>query len=153
MKRIRQVYLDTSVVGGCFDEEFEKYSNLLFEKFIAGEFTALVSEITTAELAYAPETVKNKLETIPASHIKLLRRTPYADTLADAYIKAKAVPRSMYADALHIAIATVEHADVVVSWNFKHIVNLNRINAFNAVNLREGYGAIEIRTPREVLDV
>lgn len=57
----------------------------------------------------------------------------------------------MRADAQHIAIATVGRVDVLVSWNFKHIVNLGRILGYNSVNLREGYPTIEIRTPREVL--
>lgn len=54
-------------------------------------------------------------------------------------------------DALHVALATIGRVDVMVSWNFKHIVNLNRIRLFNAVNLEQGYGLIEIRTPMEVL--
>jgi len=54
-------------------------------------------------------------------------------------------------DALHVALATIGRVDVMVSWNFRHIVNLGRIRMFNAVNLEQGYGLIEIRTPREVL--
>ncbi len=52
----------------------------------------------------------------------------------------------------HIAVATLGRVDVVVSWNFKHIVNLNRIRLYNSVNLKLGYPMIEIRSPREVLD-
>lgn len=55
------------------------------------------------------------------------------------------------ADALHVALATIAKVDVLVSWNFKHIVNLGRIRLFNGVNLEQGYGPLEIRTPREVL--
>ena len=54
-------------------------------------------------------------------------------------------------DARHIALATVSHVNVLVSWNFRHIVNLWRIQAYNSVNLREGYSMLEIRTPREVV--
>jgi hypothetical protein len=54
-------------------------------------------------------------------------------------------------DALHVALATIGRVDVLVSWNFRHIVNLGRIRLFNAVNLEQGYGFIEIRTPKEVL--
>ena len=54
-------------------------------------------------------------------------------------------------DAEHIAIATVEKADIVLSWNFKHIVNIQKIKGFNSINLKEGYQLLEIRTPREVL--
>jgi len=55
------------------------------------------------------------------------------------------------ADAQHIAIASVERVDVLVSWNFQHIVNLDRIHAFNSVNLKLGYLMLEIRSPREVI--
>lgn len=42
--------------------------------------------------------------------------------------------------------------DILVSWNFKHIVNLNRIRLYNATNLKYGYQILEIRTPREILN-
>jgi hypothetical protein len=61
------------------------------------------------------------------------------------------VSKNYYSDALHIAVATVIGVDVLVSWNFKHIVNLNKIKLFNAANLEEGYSTLEIRTPLEVV--
>jgi hypothetical protein len=54
-------------------------------------------------------------------------------------------------DAQHIAIATISRVEVLVSWNFRHIVNLQRIRGYNAVNLRDGYPLLEIRTPQEVI--
>ena len=72
--------------------------------------------------------------------------------LAEKYLELKIVSENYYGDALHIAIATVLCVDLLVSWNFKHIVNLNRIKLFNSVNLREGYGILEIRTPMEVIN-
>ena len=74
-----------------------------------------------------------------------------ASELARAYIEAGVVSKRMLIDAQHIATATVERVDVLVSWNFRHIVNLHRIHAYNSVNLRMGYPLLEIRTPREVL--
>ena len=74
-----------------------------------------------------------------------------ARELAEAYIVAEVITAKMRADAQHIAIATVARVDVLVSWNFKHIVNLPRIHGYNSVNLRRGYPILEIRTPREVL--
>ena len=71
--------------------------------------------------------------------------------LANAYIAAAVLSPRMRADAQHIAIATIARVDVIVSWNFKHIVNLERIRGYNSVNLRNGYPMVEIRTPREVL--
>lgn len=76
------------------------------------------------------------------------RPAPGAVTQLDAY---GVLPAKMRVDAQHIAIATVGRVDVLVSWNFKHIVNLRRIHGYNSVNLRRGYPMIEIRTPREVL--
>lgn len=73
-----------------------------------------------------------------------------AEELAAAYIEDGAIDARMRADALHIALATVARVDVLVSWNFRHIVNLKRIRAYNAVNLKSGYPVLEIRTPREV---
>lgn len=59
--------------------------------------------------------------------------------------------RKFHEDALHIAIATIHKVDVLVSWNFKHIVNLDRIKKYNGVNLKHGYMILEIRNPREIL--
>jgi len=58
-----------------------------------------------------------------------------------------------YNDALHIALATLNNSDVLASWNFKHIVNLERIRLYNSINLRFGHRLIEIRTPREILNI
>lgn len=74
-----------------------------------------------------------------------------ADTLAEAYLSHGIVSPGSRSDALHVALATIGRVDVLVSWNFRHIVNLGRIRLFNAVNLEQGYGLIEIRTPKEVL--
>ena len=71
--------------------------------------------------------------------------------LAEIYITEGALTNKSYNDALHIALATLNNADVLASWNFKHIVNLDRIRLYNSINLRFGYRLIEIRTPREIL--
>lgn len=71
--------------------------------------------------------------------------------LAEAYINEGALTNKSYNDALHIALATINVADVLASWNFKHIVNINRIRLYNSINLKLGYHMIEIRTPREIL--
>lgn len=80
-----------------------------------------------------------------------MRISAEAREFADAYVAHGVVGAQSLADALHVALATVNGADVLVSWNFQHIVNLGRIRLFNAVNLEQGYGVIEIRTPQEVL--
>lgn len=72
--------------------------------------------------------------------------------LAETYIKEGALTNKSYNDALHIALATLNNSDVLASWNFKHMVNLERIRLYNSINLRLGYRLIEIRTPREILN-
>lgn len=71
--------------------------------------------------------------------------------LANHYLDENVVSDKYLIDAQHIAIATVNKVDVVVSWNFQHIVNLNKIRSYNGVNLKYGYSLIEIRSPRELI--
>jgi predicted nucleic acid-binding protein len=150
MKR-PHIYVDTSVIGGCEDEEFSAVSRRLWSKFRAGEYTLVISDLTMQEIEGAPANVRRHLEDVPASHQALVTVGEEVKELADAYLARGVVGRGSLADALHVALATVSAVDVLVSWNFKHIVNLGRIRLFNAVNLEQGYGLIEIRTPQEVL--
>lgn len=145
-----RIYTDTSVLGGCEDEEFREASRRLLEPFQSGELTLVLSELTLRELEGAPDGVRTLLGRVPSSHIETLALSPEAEELASAYIADGAIGQRMQVDALHIALATVARVDVLVSWNFKHIVNLKRIHAYNAVNLKNGYPLLEIRTPREV---
>jgi hypothetical protein len=145
-----RVYTDTSVLGGCEDEKFREPSRRLLEAFVRGELTLVLSELTVRELETAPEVVRVILDQVPAAHIEALGLTQEAEELAAAYVEDGAIGIRMRADALHIALATVARVDVLVSWNFKHIVNLRRIHGYNGVNLKRGYPLLEIRTPREV---
>jgi len=147
----RRIYTDTSVFGGYFDVEFEEHSRQLFERFRAGDDILLLSDLTRLELMGAPERVRRLEGSLPSEHIEYVDLDEEARDLADLYIAAGVVGVSMLADAQHIAAATVHRADVVVSWNFRHIVNLRRIHGFNSINLREEYPLLEIRTPREVV--
>lgn len=149
MKKLR-IYIDNSVVGGCFDDEFAEESNALFEAAREGQLTLIVSDILGLEAAKGPEWVPARLHKLPEAAVERVEATEEARALQTAYIQAGVLPQSCDTDALHVAIATVEHADVIVSWNFRHIVRLERIRGFNSVNLVRGYGQIEIRTPREV---
>ena len=94
----------------------------------------------------------NKLEEIPEGNLEYVALTEEAEDLARKYIENGVISSNYLLDAEHIAIATVERIDILASWNFKHIVNINRIRGFNSVNLREGYQILEIRTPLEVID-
>ena len=146
-----RVYTDTSVLGGCEDEEFAEHSVRLMEGFARGERVLVLSNLTVQELAAAPADVRRRLAAVTEAHIETLQLGAEARDLAEAYIAAGVLTARMRVDAQHIAIATVARVDVLVSWNFKHIVNLQRIHGYNSVNLRKGYPMMEIRTPREVL--
>ena len=148
MKQLK-IYLENSVIGGYFDEVFEESTRILFEKFRNGEYLAVISTHTYGELDNgAPDIVKSNLETIPYERIDV---TEEMAELTQKYMNERIVSEAYRNDALHIAIATISGVDVLVSWNFKHIVNLNRIKLFNSVNLKEGYNLLEIRTPLEVI--
>lgn len=145
-----RVYADTSVLGGCEDPEFRELSLRLLRAFECGDLTLVLSELTLRELDTAPEAVRKLVSEIPEAYIEALDLSSEAEEFAAAYIADGAVGAGMRADALHIALATVARVDVLVSWNFKHIVNLRRIHAYNAVNLKRGYPLLEIRSPTEV---
>jgi hypothetical protein len=138
-------------VGGCEDEEFAEHSIRLMESFVRGERVLVLSSLTVQELGAAPAEVRRRLASVPEGHIETLQLGAEAQNLAEAYVSAGVLGTRMRVDAQHIAIATVARVDVLVSSNFKHIVNLQRIHGYNSVNLRQGYPMIEIRTPREVL--
>ena len=146
-----RVYIDTSVVGGCLDEEFKEDSVQLFDEFIKGMKTLVISDILLFELEGAPKEVKNILRKVSTENIEYVSLNEESITLANTYIAEGAVAEKSLLDARHIAIATVERVDVLVSWNFKHIVNINRIHLLNSANLKLGYPILDIRSPKEVL--
>ncbi len=151
MKRKFRVYIDTSVIGGYLDEEFKDASTMLVGRFKRGELGAVISEITKLELKKAPSDVQGVLKEIPEENIEYVELTDEATTLAKGYVSDGVLDENKIADAQHIAIATVHNVDLIVSWNFKHIVNINKIRGFNAVNLKMGYPLIDIRSPQEVI--
>jgi len=150
MKRIR-VYADTSVIGGCLDDEFAEESRGVLDAAREGRFVLFLSDLLAAELERASREVRALLADLPADAFERVFSSDESACLRDAYLRAKVVTARHAADAHHIALATVCRADVVVSWNFRHIVHWDKIRGFNAVNLREGYPPIEIRSPQEVV--
>jgi len=146
-----KIYTDTSVIGGCFDEEFKEWSNALFEEFVAGTKQLMLSDLTLQELELARQEIREKVKQVPDKHRVEISINDEAIKLAETYIYEGALTNKSYNDALHIALATLNNSDVLASWNFKHIVNLDRIRLYNSINFRLGYRMIEIRTPREIL--
>jgi len=150
MKQLR-IYADTSVFGGCFDEEFEKESNQLFDEIKQGKFLLVISETTERELNDAPSRVQEVLAGLPPEMVETVILSDEIRALRDAYLKAAVVGPSSEADAEHIAAASVARVDFVVSWNFKHIVHYEKIRGFQAINLLHGYEPIQIFSPKEVV--
>jgi predicted nucleic acid-binding protein len=148
----RRIYTDTLVIGGCLDKEFSASSNRLFEQFASGRDVLVLSDLTRLELERAAETVRAVLAPLPQAFIEEIQFTPEASDLAEQYLAARVIGPGSRVDAQHIATATVYRVDVLVSWNFKHIVNMNRIHGYNSVNLRLGYPLLEIRSPQEVIE-
>jgi hypothetical protein len=146
------IYVDSSAIGGCLDTEFSRASNALLEHFMNGSYVMVLSVHTLRELEKAPQAVRDLLDKVPVENQILLADSQEALDLANEYIRWGIVGQGSHADALHVATATIGRVDVIVSWNFKHMVNVSRIRRFNGVNLANGYGPIDIRTPMEVLE-
>lgn len=110
----------------------------------------MVSAELLRELASAPAAAKKQLDDIPDEFLERVAVDPTVESLADAYVAAGVLGKASRSDAIHVAAATVGRADLIVSWNFRHIVNYDRIRKYNAVKRLSGYGLIEIRSPAEV---
>ena len=150
MKRQR-IYLDTSVFGGYFDSEFEEFTKPLFDRIYKGEFIVLLSAVLQRELEPAPEKIINLVKKMDNRYIKFVEENNEALNLATEYITEEVVGQTSYADCLHIALATIDQADLLISWNFKHIVNVERIRGYNSINVKNGYKQLEIRSPRDLM--
>jgi predicted nucleic acid-binding protein len=147
----QRLYIDTSVFGGFYDEEFLEFTRPLFERLQKGEFKMIFSAVTQEELTFAPENVKKLVENIKVENTEFIETTDEAVDLATQYIFEKVVGQTSLPDCLHIALATINQADFLISWNFKHIVNVQRIRGYNAINIKNGYKQLEIRSPRDFM--
>ncbi len=147
----QRFYFDTSVFGGVFDSEFEEETVLLFEKVKPGEIVCVNSDLTEAELYNAPERVRSFFRQLDSRNLERVEVTPEAYQLGQTYVNERVVGPTSLDDCIHIATATLSKVDLLVSWNFRHIVNIFRIRGYNSVNLRLGYGTLEIRSPKEIV--
>ncbi|MEO7989888.1 MAG: hypothetical protein ABI663_10120 [Chryseolinea sp.] len=149
----QRIYIDTSVIGGYFDEEFEFYTKLFFEKVEQGKFKVILSDILLTELIGAPENVIRFYQSIPKAQIEYVEQNVDSIQLGEPYLTEEVVGKTSRTDCRHIALATLINADILVSWNFKHIVNITRIRGYNSVNTKYGHRILEIRTPREIIEL
>lgn len=148
-----RVYIDTSVIGGYFDAEFEFFTKLFFDKVNKGKFKVIVSDILETELQGAPEVVIEFYKSIPKDSLDYVVQTEESIKLSEEYIKEGVLGKASRTDCRHIALATMTNADILVSWNFKHIVNLKRIRGFNSINIKFGHRVLEIRSPKEIIQL
>jgi len=147
----QRFYFDTSVFGGVYDVEFEEDTLQLFEMVKMGHIICVYSNLTESEIIDAPKRVKEYFENIKANYAEKVVVTQEILELAATYTAEKVVGETSFDDCVHIATATLYQADVLVSWNFKHIVNIYRIKGYNTINLRKGYNYINIHSPKEIV--
>jgi predicted nucleic acid-binding protein len=153
-KEMRQkIYIDTSVIGGYYDIEFESATRQLFRRIQDKEFDVYFSEINETELINAPQKVKEVKDLIPSDCFRFIEMTDEIKALALLYITENVLGKASRNDAYHIALASANNINCLISWNFKHIVNFDKIKLFNAVNMRLGYPLIDIRSPLEFLKI
>jgi predicted nucleic acid-binding protein len=148
----QRFYLDTSVFGGVFDKEFDESTFQLFERIEMGQIICIYSELTETELVNAPKNVKNYFLGLPKESLEKVEINDDILALANKYVDEKVIGETSFDDCIHIATATIHKADILVSWNFKHIVNVYRIRGYNSINLRMNYPYLEIRSPKEIVD-
>jgi hypothetical protein len=148
----KSIYIDTSVFGGYFDDEFEVDTQLLFKKIFKENITIIIADTVSKELVNAPDDVKDFFDSIPKEIIKEIPLTDEIKILANKYIEANVITKKNISDCYQIATATIVNADIIVSWNFKHFVNSERKKGYNAVNISENYKTINILSPTDVIN-
>ena len=148
----QRFYVDTSVFGGVYEPEFERESNQFFDLVKAGRIVCLCSDVMERELGKAPPHVREFFENdLSDADKERFIVSSEALELAQAYIDEKVIGKKHLGDCVHIAAATIKMADVLVSWNFRHIVGLSRVRDYNIVNMKRGYPVLNIRSPREIV--
>jgi predicted nucleic acid-binding protein len=155
MKKLK-LYLETTVFNFIFTEDSpDKKQDVikLFDEINEGKYIPYTSDYVLQELLKADEPKKTKMVNLLDQYeIKLLAPDKNAEDLADKYIVEKIIPTKYRMDGIHIAMATTNDLDIIVSYNFQHIVKLKTIMGTESINLREGYKRIGIYSPTEVIE-
>jgi predicted nucleic acid-binding protein len=151
-----KLYLDTSIIGALFDTEMPpriEITRLLLDSILEGKHTGVISNIVLEELERSPAELREKL-------LAEIRKVPFQVTaedeisadLLEIYEKEGFIRKAARLDLRHLAVATVNGVDAVVSWNFRDVVNIRTRRAVHSVNLRLGFPLIEIVSPEEVIE-
>ncbi len=155
MRKLK-LYLDTSVISHLFaDDTPERMedTNKLWADFVGGKYDLFISQVVTDEIMRCPEPKLTKLlGKIEQVQFVALERTDEVSKLAQAYIDNGVLGQKSIADCLHIAFAVVYDCDIIVSWNFKHLVNYTTVNKVKIVNAINRYKEISIIPPSMLLE-
>lgn len=154
MKKLK-IYLDTSVISHLkADDVPDRMAKTLeFWNYLAkGDYDSYISELVIAEVNNCPEPKKSflesKMQQVPFIALEIDNEVI---TLAEKYMEENLFPKRYRDDAIHIALASVYGCNVVVSWNFKHMVKIKTILGVNGVNKLMGYADIQIVTPEIIV--
>lgn len=155
MRKLK-IYLETTILNFYYAEDAQEKkedTRELFKEIAEGKYQAFTSLSVIREISRASEDKKQRMfDLINKFDINILEIEAEAERIADIYVQEGIVPQKYSTDAVHIAIATISGMDIIVSWNFKHIVKRKTILMTNVVNLREGYKNIDIYSPSEVIE-
>ena len=149
--KVPTLYLDTSVLGGYFDDEFSEHTRELWRQRELGLFQFVISSVVRAEMEDAPERVRSLFLDTFRDPGALIEFDEEMFDLYSAYLAQRVVAPQYADDARHVAVCAVRRIDFLVSWNFKHLVNVTREKCFNSVNLMQGYEPIQIVSPSELI--
>ena len=149
--KIPTLYLDTSVIGGAFDDEWKDATLELFRLASSGSYRLVTSVVAKREVEDAPPRVRQQFAELFADPAQVHLLTDEAESLAHEYVATGVVTSKYLDDARHVAVASVQGIAVIVSWNFRHLVNVQRSAGFNAVNLLQGWSPVRIVNPLELI--
>ena len=154
IKKKIKLYLDTSIINYIFAEQLPEKMRLtkrLFRYADEAKYEFFVSDVVLRELRAADEPKRTKLLS-KVEGIKELLNSSESEELANEYVHNKVISKNFIDDARHVAIAVCNNLDAIVSWNYKHLVNINKTKQINIINEMMGYKHIEIISPEEVGD-
>lgn len=146
------LYLDTSVPSAYYDERdkaIQRETIYFFEKKLKG-YEMYISEVTIAELHRTQTPSRRKQLLTLVEGVTILPKTETSEELADLYVKKRIIPLRYRVDAVHIAIATLRGIDILVSWNFDHLVKHKTRKMVAEANSLKGYNPIDIVSPQEL---
>lgn len=156
MKRRLKLYLDTSVISHLFaDDVPDKMADTkeLWQDFINEKYEVFISDTTLEEIDRCHEPKRGKMtEKLDECDIQFLKISNEVTSLAGEYLKNGILNHKSIDDCKHIAFAVVNNCDIVVSWNFKHLVNYQTINKVKIVNAINLYKEISIVSPTMLIE-